>query len=192
MRGAIKFVISMLVVASVLFAAGGAFAAGDTAMRLKVGDKAPDFRLKDLSDPKGRMVNLSDYVGHAAKEKKVVMLEFWATWCDICKKEMPNLVRLNNNWKDKGFLLLSIVLQSGSVDDVKKIMREKRLNYPVLLDQDLAVATKSYGLAGPIPLKVVIDHKGIIRYSHVGENTMGADDDLPFVIEDLVKELPKR
>ena len=192
MRRAIRFVLVMFAVSSIVFAAGVAFAAGDTAMRLKVGEKAPDFHLKDLADPKGRIVSLSEYVGAAAKEKKVVMLEFWATWCDICKKEMPNLVRLNNQWKDKGFLLLSVVLQSGSVDDVKKIMRDKKLNYAVLLDQDLAVATKIYGLAGPIPLKVVIDHKGIIRYTHVGENTMGADDDLPFVIEDLIKELPRR
>jgi peroxiredoxin len=182
----------MLAVSSILFVARNADAAGDTAMRLKVGEKAPDFHLKDLADPKGRTVNLYDYVGAAAKEKKVVMLEFWATWCDICKKEMPNLVRLNNSWKDKGFVLLSVVLQSGSVDDVRKIMKDKKLNYAVLLDHDLSVATKSYGLAGPIPLKVVIDHKGIIRYTHVGENTMGADDDLPFVIEDLVKELPKK
>ncbi len=192
MRGAVRIVVLMLAVSTILFAAGAAFAAGDTAMRLKIGEKAPDFLLKDLADAAGRKVSLAEYVGPNAKEKKVVMLEFWATWCDICKKEMPNLVRLNNTWKDKGFVLLSIVLQSGSVDDVKKIMKEKKLNYPVLLDQDLAVATKSYGLAGPIPLKVVIDHKGIIRYTHVGENTMGADDDLPFVIEDLVKELPKK
>jgi peroxiredoxin len=192
MWGTIQKAILLMAATSILFAGGVAFAAGDTAMRLKVGEKAPDFHLKDLADPKGRTVTLYDYVGATAKEKKVVMLEFWATWCDICKKEMPNLVRLNNSWKDKGFVLLSVVLQSGSVDDVRKIMRDKKLNYAVLLDHDLSVATKAYGLAGPIPLKVVIDHKGIIRYTHVGENTMGADDDLPFVIEDLVKELPKK
>ena len=151
---------------------------------IAIGSKAPAVTIADLD---GKPVDLGTVIG-----KKPVMIEFWATWCDICKKEMPNLVRLNNSWKDKGFLLISIVLQSGSVDDVRKIMRDKKLNYAVLLDHNLTVATKTYGLAGPIPLKVVIDHKGIIRYAHVGENTMGADDDLPFVIEDLVKELPKK
>jgi len=158
-------------------------AAADSAMRLKVGEKAPDFRLKDVMT--GKTVTLSEFAG-----KHVVMLEFWATWCDICKREMPNLVKLHAAWKPKGVELLSIVLPSGNVGDIKKIVKEKKLTYPVLLDSDLSVATKLYGLAGPIPLKVVIDHKGIIRYSHVGDFPPG-EDELPFVLEDLVKEMGK-
>lgn len=157
--------------------------AQDTAMRIKIGEKAPEFKLKDVMT--GKVVTLSEFQG-----KKVVMLEFWATWCDICKREMPNLVKFNAAWKDKGLALLSIVLPSGNVDDIRKIARDKKLNYPVLLDADLSVATKSYGLAGPIPLKVVIDHKGTVRYAHVGDYPPG-EDELPFVIEDLVKEMGK-
>ncbi len=174
---------------SVLLAVGAilwgfpAFAAEDTAMRLKIGEKAPDFKLGDVMTNK--VVSLSEFAG-----KKVVMLEFWATWCDICKREMPSLVKLVSSWRPKGFELLSICLPSGNVDDIRKIAKDKRLNYPVLLDANLAVATKSYGLAGPIPLKVVIDHKGIIRYSHVGDYPPG-EDELPFVIEDLLKEMGK-
>src|SRR5512139_3148374 len=164
-------------------AAGVCLASSDTAMRLKIGDKAPDFKLKDVMT--GKTVTLSEYAG-----KKVVMLEFWATWCDICKREMPNLVKLYKEWGPKGFELLSIVLPSGNINDVKKIITEKKLNYPSLLDSDLSVATKLYGLAGPIPLKVVIDHKGVIRYSHVGDYPPG-EDELPFVLEDLIKELGK-
>ncbi|HWS15022.1 MAG TPA: TlpA disulfide reductase family protein [Candidatus Methylomirabilis sp.] len=163
--------------------ASPALAVGDTAMRLKIGDKAPDFKLKDVMT--GKSVALSEFAG-----KKVVMLEFWATWCEVCKREMPNLVKLHGAWKDKGFELLSIVLPSGNVNDIKKIVNEKKLTYPVLLDADLAVATKHYGLAGPIPLKVVIDHKGVIRYTHVGDYPPG-EDELPFVLEDLVKEMGK-
>ncbi len=155
--------------------------AQDTAMRVKIGEKAPGFRLKDLMT--GKAVSLSDYQG-----KKIVMLEFWATWCDICKREMPNLVKFQGAWRDKGFEILSVVLPSGNVDDIKKIAREKKLNYAVLLDADLSVATKSYGLAGPIPLKVVIDHRGVVRYSHVGDYPPG-EDELPFVVEDLLKEM---
>ena len=164
-------------------AASPVLGAGDTAMRLKIGDKAPDFKLKDVMT--GKTVTLSEFYG-----KKVVMLEFWATWCDICKREMPNLVKLHAAWKPKGFELLSIVLPSGNVNDIKKIITEKKLNYPSLLDADLSVATKLYGLAGPIPLKVVIDHKGIVRYSHVGDYPPG-EDELPFVLEDLIKEMGK-
>ncbi len=165
------------------FAGPSASLAQDTAMRVKIGEKAPAFKLKDLMT--GRVVALSDFQG-----KKIVMLEFWATWCDICKREMPNLVKFQGAWRDKGFEILSIVLPSGNVDDIKKIAREKKLNYAVLLDADLSVATKAYGLAGPIPLKVVIDHKGVVRYAHVGDYPPG-EDELPFVVEDLVKEMGK-
>ncbi len=183
MRGAGVAIRLSLVLAALIAAAPPARAGVDTAMRLKIGDKAPDFKMKDVMT--GKTYTLSEYQG-----KKVVMLEFWATWCDICKREMPNLVKLANEWKPKGFELLSIVLPSGNVNDIKKVITEKKLNYPSLLDSDLSVATKLYGLAGPIPLKVIIDHKGVIRYSHVGDYPPG-EDELPFVLEDLVKEMGK-
>ena len=183
MRGAGKFLGVALFLCVSVAAAGVSLASSDTAMRLKLGEKAPDFKLKDVMT--GKVVTLSEFSG-----KKIVMLDFWATWCDICKREMPNLVKLTRDWKPRGFELLSIVLPSGNVDDIKKIITEKKLNYPALLDADLSVATKLYGLAGPIPLKVVIDHKGIIRYTHVGDYPPG-EDELPFVLEDLVKEMGK-
>jgi len=184
MRAASKAAPVILVIfLAVGLAASPALAAGDTAMRLKIGEKAPDFRLKDVMT--GKTVTLSEFAG-----KSVVMLEFWATWCDICKREMPNLVKLHNAWKPKGFELLSVVLPAGNINDIKKIIVEKKLTYPVLLDADLAMATKLYGLAGPIPLKVVIDHKGVIRYTHVGDYPPG-EDELPFVLEDLIKEMGK-
>lgn len=168
---------------SICLAVAAALPAGasDTAMRLKIGDKAPDFKLKDVVT--GKTVTLSEFTG-----KKVVMLEFWATWCDICKREMPSLVKLQNEWRPKGFEILSVVLPPEK--GVKEIAREKKLNYAVLMDADLTVATKLYGLAGPIPLKVVIDHKGAIRYTHVGDYPPG-ENELPFVLEDLVKEMGK-
>ena len=184
MRAALKAAsVFLWIFVATALAASPVLGAADTAMRLKIGDKAPEFKLKDVMT--GKVVTLSEFHG-----KKVVMIEFWATWCDICKREMPNLVKLTNVWRPKGFELLSIVLPSGNVNDIKKIINEKKLNYPSLLDADLSVATKLYGLAGPIPLKVVIDHKGIIRYSHVGDYPPG-EDELPFVLEDLIKEMGK-
>jgi peroxiredoxin len=172
----------MLILLASAFAGPPVFAA-DTYMRLKLGEKAPDFRLKDVTT--GKIVTLHEFHG-----KKIVMLEFWATWCDICKREMPSLTRLSSAWKDRGFELLSIVLPSGNIDDVRKLIREKKINYAVLLDADLSVATKSFGLAGPIPLKVVVDHRGIIRYTHVGDYAPG-DDELPTVLDGLVREMRK-
>ena len=176
--GTVAFI---FVVASLVVGAAIPLRAQDTAMRVKIGEAAPDFRLKDVST--GKLYTLSSYKG-----KSVVMLEFWATWCDICKREMPNLVKLYSEWHPRGVELLSIVLPSGNIDEIRKIIREKKLNYPALLDADLSVATKAFGLAGPIPLKVVIDHKGIVRYSHVGDYPPG-EDEMPFVLEDLVKEM---
>ena len=178
-----KWLVAVLVIAIAGAAAGGPSHAQDTAMRVKIGEKAPDFRLKDVMT--GKTIALSDYAG-----KKIVMLEFWATWCDICVREMPNLVKLYTSWGPKGFELVSIVLPSGNVEQIKKIVKEKNLNYPALLDADLSVATKAFGLAGPIPLKVVIDHRGVVRYSHVGDYPPG-EDELPFVLEDLIREMEK-
>lgn len=178
-----KTVAFILAVAAATVLVATPLDAQDTAMRVKIGEAAPDFKLKDVST--GKTYTLSEYKG-----KQVVILEFWATWCDICKREMPNLVKLYSEWRPKGVELLSIVLPSGNLDEVRKIIREKQLNYPALLDADLSVATKAFGLAGPIPLKVVIDHKGIVRYSHVGDYPPG-ENELPFVLEDLVKEMGK-
>lgn len=173
----------VLALVAVLAIAALPAGAQDTAMRVKIGEKAPNFKLKDVMT--GRTVTLAEFAG-----KKVVMLEFWATWCDICLREMPSLVRLHSKWKGRGFELISIVLPSGDVEKIRKIAREHRVAYGVLLDSDLSVATKSYGLAGPIPLKVVIDSKGVVRYTHVGDYPPG-EDELPFVIEDLLKEMEK-
>ncbi len=171
--------VAMLVL--VLHAAAGPSPAADTAMRIKIGEKAPVFTLEDLMT--GRPVSLSEYEG-----RKVVMVEFWGTWCDICNYEVPELLKLYSEWKDRGFELLSIAVPPGDADEVRQFIREKKLPYPTFLDEDLTVAAKLYGLSGPIPLKVLVDHKGIVRYSHVGGYPPG-DGELSQAIEDLVKEM---
>ena len=159
--------------------AGPSFAA-DTGMRIRIGEEAPDFRLEDLLT--GKMVSLSEFKG-----RKVVMVEFWGTWCDICEHEVPELLKLYADWKDKGFEFLAIAVPPGDADEVRTFIREKKIPYPTFLDEDLTVAARSYGLTGPIPIKVVIDHEGVVRYAHVGGYPPG-DGELAQVIEDLVKE----
>lgn len=160
----------------------GAGAQG-TAMRLEIGDKAPDFQLEEFSS--GRQVALSEYLG-----KKVVMLEFWATWCDICKTEMPRLVQEYNQYKDKGYEILGITLSRGDDKDrekIKALVEKHGLGYPLLLDTEFEVATKIYGLSGPIPLKAIIDCQGVIRYSHVGDYADGVSE-VPFVLDELLAD----
>ncbi len=155
----------------------------DTAMRIRIGEKAPVFSLRELRT--GETVTLSDYKG-----RNVVMVEFWGTWCDICVGEVPELRKLYAAWKNRGFELLSIAVPPGDADEVRRFVREKKVPYPTFLDEDLTVAAKLYGLTGPIPVKVVIDHQGVVRYAHVGGYSPG-DGELSKVIEDLVKEMDK-
>jgi len=167
----------------IFLAAGGAAFAANTAMRIRIGEKAPEFRLPDLMT--GKTVSLSEFKG-----RKVVMIEFWATWCEICVREAPELGRLYAVWKEKGFELLSVAVPPGDAVEIRRFVRENKLSNPIFLDENLYVAAKLYGLTGPIPLKVVIDHKGIVRYAHVGGYPPG-DDELSRVIGDLVKEMKK-
>jgi len=128
--------------------------------KLKKGQPAPDFTLKDID---GKTWKLSDLKG-----KKVVMIDFWATWCNICKREMPILQKVYQEYQGKGVEFLGIALDENEAA-IKKVVREKGVTYPTLVDKDTKVATEIYQLSGPIPYKVVIDLSGTIVYDHVGD-----------------------
>ncbi len=172
---------SIVLISLVVLAGMGPSFATDTAMRIRIGEKAPVFSLQDLMT--GKTVSLSEYKG-----RKVVMVEFWGTWCDICNSEIPELLKLYSEWKGRGFEFLAVAVPPGDADEVRRFIREKKLPYPTFLDEDLTVAAKLYGLAGPIPLKVLVDHRGIVRYAHVGGYPAG-NGELSQAIEDLVKEM---
>lgn len=165
-----------------LVASHGARAQGG-AMKIQEGEEAPDFSLVDFQT--GKKVSLKDFRG-----KKVVMLEFWATWCDICKQEMPRIQKEYEKYKDKGYQLVGITLSRGDAKDKDRIkaLRDKhRLSYPILLDTEFEVATKLYGLSGPIPLKAIVDCAGKVRYTHVGDYADGVSE-VPFVLDELLAE----
>ncbi len=178
-----KVLLGMLTLGWVGLTAVPQAGAQSTAMRLEIGDKAPDFRLEEFTT--GEPLGVGVYLG-----KKVVMLEFWATWCDICKVEMPRLVREYEEYKGKGYEMLGITLSRGDTKDREKIqaLKDKHsITYPLLLDTEYEVATKIYGLSGPIPLKVIIDCQGVIRYSHVGDYADGVSE-VPFVLDELLAD----
>ena len=118
---------------------------------------APDFELKD---PDGRTVRLSDYRG------KVVLLNFWATWCGPCRIEIPWFIEFERNLKHKGFAVIGVSLDEGGWDVVKPYLRQIGVNYRVLLGDD-RVATL-YGGVDSLPTTFLIDREGRIAAVHVG------------------------
>jgi thiol-disulfide isomerase/thioredoxin len=117
--------------------------------------KAPDFKLRNLS---GREVSLDQFRG------KVVLLDFWATWCGPCRMTMPLLERLQKEYP-KSMTLLAINV-GESADTVRNYVRLQNVDSEVLLDEDSAVGA-AYG-AGGIPFQVLIDKEGVIRSARAG------------------------
>ncbi len=118
-------------------------------------EKASSFKLRNLA---GREVSLDQFKG------KVVLLDFWATWCEPCRMTMPLLEKLQKD-NPKGFTLLAINL-GDSADTVREYVRAQNISSEVLLDEDGAVGS-AYGAEG-IPFQVLIDKNGIIRRVKMG------------------------
>lgn len=156
-------------------------AAAMDGLKVPIGDPAPDFTLKNLE---GKEYTLSDYKG-----KKVVMLDFWATWCNICKREMPVLESVYKEYQSQGVEFFGIALDENE-RLIKRIVGEKGVTYPILLDRGARVATEVYQLAGPIPLKVVVDCEGVIRYAHVGDYP-DYPPEIVFVFDELLEACPQ-
>lgn len=119
--------------------------------------KALDFTLP-LSGGKGQMV-LSNYQG------KVVLLDFWATWCPPCKDEIPHFVRLQGQYADKDFHILGVALDKDGDQAVVPFARQFAINYPLALD-DGSVA-EQYRVRS-IPTTVLIDKQGYVVKRYVG------------------------
>ncbi len=114
---------------------------------------APDFKLKDIN---GKEVALKDY-----KNKKTVLLVFWATWCVYCRQEIPEVIKLKEQYKGKDLEILGINIQEPA-QTVKAFAEKTGINYNILLDIQ-GEAARSFEVQG-IPMNVLIDKKGNIIY----------------------------
>ena len=118
---------------------------------------APEFTLKD-SD--GKQVKLSDYRG------KVVLLDFWATWCGPCRIEIPWFIEMQRKNKDKGFEVLGVAMDDEGWEAVKPFLQELSVNYRIVMGND--ATAQAYGGVDALPTTFLIDREGKIAAIHVG------------------------
>jgi peroxiredoxin len=121
------------------------------------GNAAPSFTLQDLS---GKQVSLSDFRG------KVVVLDFWATWCPPCVMEIPHFIELYEQYEAQGFAMVGISLDRDGIGVVEAFASKYKINYPILMNDGRA--DKDYGGITSIPTTFVIDRAGNIRQKYVG------------------------
>ena len=136
---------------------------------------APDFTLRTVSGPNLRMQE---------QRGRVVLVNFWATWCAPCRKEMPHLNRLYEKYRASGFVLLGVNVD----DDTSKaaaVAEQLGLKFPVLLDSEKK-ASKLYDL-NAMPSTVLVDRDGRVRYVHRGYLD-GYEDTYDKQIREMLKE----
>ena len=128
---------------------------------------APDFTLSDLD---GEMVSMDQFKG------KVVLLNFWGTWCGPCRKEIPDFVKLSDKYGSDGLEIVGVTLTSGSPKKIKLFAKKWNINYTLLTDIDGSETQSVTGLYGQatgrritgVPTTFLIDRDGYIRQKYVG------------------------
>jgi thiol-disulfide isomerase/thioredoxin len=145
------------VAALVLFPfAGSALAQMPVIRFVRDPDPAPDFKLKELA---GKELTLEAFRG------KVILLNFWATWCGPCRAEIPELVALQNRYKDR-LQIVGLVVDDDDEKEIRKVIESEGINYPVALaDTETRFA---YGGIAALPTVFVINAEGRVMQKHVG------------------------
>lgn len=156
---------------------GAALAAGAVATPAAVtpSKSAPDFALRSLEGPNLRLQE---------QRGRVVMVNFWATWCGPCRVEMPHLARLYEKYRASGFQLLGVNIDEDP-RQAASVANKLGLRFPVLLDTEKKVS-RLYDLS-TMPSTVLIDRDGRVRYVHRGYRD-GYEDTYEKQIRELLKE----
>lgn len=145
-----KYILSVSLSIIVAFVAANVFAG------ISKGKTAPDFSLKSMT---GENIRLSEMRG------KVVMINFWATWCAPCRKEMPLLNDIYNKHSKSGFVLMGINIDNKP-KKAEKMAKKLGINFPVLFDNTKKVS-EAYGVSA-MPFTVILDKGGRVIHIHKG------------------------
>ncbi len=140
-------------------------------------EQYPDAPAFSLTDLQGKEVSLGDFKG------KVVFLNFWATWCPPCRREIPAFIELVEKYKDDGFIVLGVAVdprEFQGVDKVKPFAEQMGINYPVLYDSK--GVSQLYGGIRSIPTTFVINREGKVVGRIVGSRPKD-------VFEGIIKDL---
>ena len=122
---------------------------------------APNFV---LPTPDGTMVSFADFQG------KIVLVDFWATWCPPCQEEVPGFVDLYNRYQDKGLVIIGISVDEGGVERVKEFMKEYSVNYPIVMANDEVI--RAFGGIRGLPTTFLVNAQGRIVKRYVGFRSM--------------------
>jgi thiol-disulfide isomerase/thioredoxin len=125
---------------------------------------APDFSLSELN---GQKLNLSDYRG------KVVLLDFWATWCEPCREEIPHFVELQNKYLNQGFHIVGVSMDDGP-EPVRDFYQRFKMNYPVVMGS--AKTGELYGGVLGLPIAFLIGRDGHIYSKYIGATDISSLD----------------
>jgi peroxiredoxin len=132
---------------------------------VKVGDEAPNFQLRDLA---GNMVSLSQLRG------KVVLVNFWATWCGPCRIEMPAMEQLYRSYSRKDFEILAVSTDPQGAAVTRPFQQEMGFTFPILHDAEYRIGLM-YG-ARSLPMTFMVDRNGIVRQKVPGARDWGGPD----------------
>lgn len=126
--------------------------------KVEIGQLAPAYGATAMS---------GDSVSLAALRGKVVLLNVWATWCGPCRKEIPELRALHAAYKDRGFEVVGVSVDTDGTDEtIREFLKEFRMDYPIWRDPDERVSAL-FRLAG-VPATFLIDRRGILRWKMTG------------------------
>jgi thiol-disulfide isomerase/thioredoxin len=146
----------LFVAAVLLLFAGSVLAQLPVIRFVRDPDPAPDFKFKDFG---GKDLNLE------ASRGKVILLNFWATWCGPCRAEIPELIALQNRYKDR-LQIIGLVVDDDDESEIRKVIASEGINYPVALaDPETRFA---YGGIAALPTVFVINAEGRVVQKHVG------------------------